>query len=230
MDCGLVLVVDDDPQVLGLLKTCLEAQNFVVLCTQTGQSCLQLVRERSPDVVVLDLTLPDMDGLSVCREIRKTLTTPVLILSAQNTDVDKIVGLEVGADDYLGKPFNPRELVARVRALHRRRLGFPEASKPSSGLLVRGDAIIDTSAHSVQVKGHSVHVTPTEFLLLCELAGRPGQVLSRQALLDRVWGPDYYGDTRIVDVHVRHLRKKLKAKSNSNYVVSVRGVGYKWDD
>lgn len=230
MDCGIVLVVEDDTQTLALLKVCLEAQNFVVLGAQTGSEALTLVEEKRPDVIVLDISLPDMDGLTVCRTLRQSSSIPVLMLSAQNSDVDKIIGLEVGADDYLGKPFNPRELVARVRALYRRKLGFASAEKNSGAVLVRGDATIDTSAHSVEIRGESVHVTPKEFSLLRELAGHPGQVLSRQVLLDRVWGHDYYGDVRIVDVHVRHLRKKLDAKGKGGCVVAVRGVGYKWDD
>jgi DNA-binding response OmpR family regulator len=227
LSCGKVLVVEDDVDTLLLVKECLESSNFEVDSTQTGQGALDLIRAAEPDVLVLDLNLPDIDGLTVCRELRKSHQTPVLFLSSQDSDIDKIVGLEVGADDYLGKPFNPRELVARVRALYRRRNNFGQ-SQENPGLLVRGNLEIDKGAHSVKVDGEALHLTPTEFSLLYELALHPSQVLTRPVLLERIWGPDYFGDERLVDVHVRHLRKKLKARNCGEHVASVRGVGYKW--
>lgn len=228
VSCGKVLVVEDDFQIMELVRACLKEGNFEVHCVETGQAALECLNRDSPDVLILDVNLPDIDGLSVCREVRRTHGLPILMLSAQKEDVDKVIGLEVGADDYLGKPFSPRELLARVRALHRRRSGF-EQRKESKQILTRGDVVVDQSAHTVTVKDTQLHLTPTEFSLLVALVDRPGQVMTRQMLLDRVWGEEYFGDERIVDVHIRHLRKKLKKHSQTEYVVSVRGVGYRWE-
>ncbi|MBI3928628.1 MAG: response regulator transcription factor [Armatimonadetes bacterium] len=227
MTYGRVVVIDDDPDVCDLVRLCLEEAGFSVEIVRDGKAGLEAVDTRPPDLVVLDVSLPTLDGLTVCRELRRRHNMPILMLSARGQDVDKVVGLEVGADDYLSKPFNPRELEARVRALFRRwtRLGAPGQERE---LLVRGALGIDVQAHEVQIGGVPVHLTPTEFALLHHLAAHPGQVMTRQVLLDRVWGDDYYGDERTVDVHIRHLRGKLKQVDPTEYVVAVRGVGYKF--
>lgn len=228
--CGTIFVVEDDPEILRMVKDCLENSNFQVRFAQTGQEALESIEADSPDLVILDINLPDIDGLSICRELRKSQNLPILMLSSQSSDIDKIIGLEVGADDYLAKPFNPRELVARIRALQRRIPKSAQQAPASENILHRGRIVINKGAHTVQIDGEAVHLTPTEFSLLHALALRPGIVLSRQMLLDRIWGDDYYGDERIVDVHIRHLRKRLKVSGCNERVHSVRGVGYKWKD
>ncbi len=228
---GKVLIVEDDEDVLELVRDCLEEAGFKTHGIQDGGSVLEWVAVNHPDVIVLDVNLPGMDGISLCRELRRKFNMPVLILSARGNEIDKVVGLEVGADDYLVKPFTPRELVARVRALYRRWTVFQPSGQPGQEVqLIRaGEIVIDCKGHTVEVKGNPVHLTPIEFSLLQVFASHPGQVLSRQRLLDLVWGEDFYGDERTVDVHVRHLRSKLKRFDTKDYLVSVRGVGYKFE-
>ncbi|MHB2020696.1 MAG: response regulator [Candidatus Xenobia bacterium] len=225
---GKVLLVDDDPDILDLLVTVLGEHGYETRVARDGQAALAAVADFLPDVVVLDVMMPQMDGLTVCRELRRTQEMPILILSARGEDLDKILGLEVGADDYLTKPFNPKELVARVRAMFRRlRLGAP---REGEDVMRRGLVKIQVPQQRVEVKGLEVKLTPIEFNLLKVLADKPGVVLSRQDLLDRVWGQEYAGDERTVDTHVRHLRGKLqKAWPDCQYIVSVWGVGYKFE-
>ena len=226
MQCGKILVIEDDPTILTLIKHSLEGAQFEVLCEQTGKSGMALLSEAKPDALVLDINLPDMDGLSICREVRKRMSLPVLMLSSQNEDLDKVIGLEVGADDYMGKPFNPRELVARVRALLRRKDGFSLTEEDQ--IVNCGPIRMDITAHTAKFGETALHLTPTEFNLLKTLISKPGQAFSRQALLDAVWGRDYIGDERIVDVHVRNLRNKLEEVDETPHLQSVRGIGYKW--
>ena len=236
---GQILVVEDDEDIARLLAVALESARFQVKVLGDGRLALESVLASAPDVIIMDVDLPGLDGLSLCREVRKFSEVPVLMLSALREDIDKIVGLELGADDYLGKPFNMRELVARVRALHRRSQsrehGEPDPSppKPSSQAITDSEVLdfgclkIDLAARVVEVAGSSVHLTATEFSLLQALAQRPGRVFSRQQLLDLVWGPEWVGTDRTVDVHLRRTRSKLLEHSPHEFVEAVRGVGYK---
>jgi DNA-binding response OmpR family regulator len=187
-----------------------------------GRDALERVAAEKPDLIVLDLMLPDLDGLEVCRRIRQTSDVPILMLTARDEDVDKIIGLEVGADDYLTKPFNPRELVARVKSILRR--SVPERREAQTKQIKHGDLEIDVGRREVLVSGNEVQLAPKEFDLLWELLDHRGLVLTRDQLLERVWGYTFAGDTRTVDVHVRQLRRKL---GEASPIVTVWGVGYK---
>jgi len=216
-----VIAVDDEPHILELVKLYLEREGHQVDGAATGKDALSKLSTATPDLVVLDLMLPDMDGFEVCRQIRAKSNVPVLMLTARKDDVDKIVGLELGADDYLTKPFNPRELVARVRAVLRR---YQTGLKPGE-VVGMAKLRIDLSRYEVLVDGHQVKLRTKEFALLAALAQNPGIVLSRERLLEMVWGYDFYGETRTVDVHVNHLRDKI---ANSGVQIeTVRGTGYK---
>ena len=229
MGQGTILVIEDDLGVSRLICDSLETARFQVVSVQSGRAGLDILSKASPepDVVILDINLPDLDGLSVCRELRRFSDAPVLMLSSLDQDLDRVIGLEVGADDYLGKPFDPRELVARIRALHRRHHGFPERGEPSVAVS-RGPFNIDALAHTVHCDGVLLELTRIEFGLLNTLISDSGRVHSRQDLLDVVWGPDYVGDERLVDVHIRNLRKKIAARNSTEFIKSIRGVGYRW--
>jgi len=215
-----ILVVDDEKHIVELAKLYLENEGYTVESAYNGREALEKARSLRPALIVLDLMLPEVDGFEVCRRIRKERDTPILMLTARSDDVDKIVGLELGADDYLTKPFNPRELVARVKAILRRY----EASKLTRRVEI-GDLVVDLDRREATVKGKPIHLRTREFDLLAAFAQNPGIVLSRERLLDIVWGYDYYGETRTVDVHVAHLREKLRGSSVS--IETVWGVGYK---
>jgi DNA-binding response OmpR family regulator len=216
-----ILVVDDEKNIVQLARLYLSNEGFRVEEAYDGKQALERARSLKPDLIVLDVMMPEMDGLSVCREIRKTSNVPIIILTARNDDVDKIVGLEVGADDYVTKPFNPRELVARVKAVLRR---SQSTVQPESVLEV-GDIRLDPLRREVTVAGKQVMLRAKEFDLLKEFMRHQGIVLDRERLLNLVWGQDFYGDTRTIDVHVAWLRDKLAgAKAR---VQTVWGVGYK---
>ncbi|OGO41842.1 MAG: DNA-binding response regulator [Chloroflexi bacterium RBG_16_58_8] len=215
-----ILVVDDEPHILELAKMYLEREGFNVECIGTGKAALAAMAG-NPDLVILDLMLPDIDGFEVCRQIRAKSNVPVLMLTARKDDVDKIVGLELGADDYCTKPFNPRELVARVKAILRR----SQAGSAPGNIIEMGSLRIDLSRHEVNVAGQPVTLRTKEFSLLAALAQNQGMVFSREKLLELVWGYDYYGETRTVDVHVNHLREKLAGSGVS--IETLRGTGYK---
>ncbi|HHS98452.1 MAG TPA: response regulator transcription factor [Chloroflexi bacterium] len=219
-----VLIVDDEENIIELARMYLEQEGFRVDAATDGATALEKIAQNPPAVLILDLMLPEVDGWEVCRRIRSGTAAPdlpIIMLTARDDDVDKVVGLELGADDYVTKPFNPRELVARVKAILRRvsRLERPEAP------IHVGDLTIDPARHEVTVAGKPISLRPKEFDLLRTLAEHRGMVLSRQQLLDRVWGYDFYGESRTVDVHIAHLRKKL-ADSNVR-IETVVGVGYK---
>ena len=216
-----ILVVDDEPNIIELAKLYLERDGYQVKDATNGQDALSRFSAVNPDLIILDLMLPDIDGFEVCRQIRAKSEVPIMMLTARKEDIDKIVGLELGADDYLTKPFNPRELVARVRAILRR---YQTGLKPSDIVEV-GGLRIDLSGHEVSVGGQQVKLRTKEFALLATFAQNLGIVLSREKLLEMVWGFDYYGETRTVDVHVNHLRDKI-AGSGIN-IETVRGTGYK---
>jgi len=216
-----ILVVDDEPHIIELTKLYLEREGYQVEGVGTGQDALSRLNSFNPDLIILDLMLPDIDGFEVCRQIRAKSDVPILMLTARKEDIDKIVGLELGADDYSTKPFNPRELVARVKAILRRYKG----GLKSGDTVEVGDIRIDLSRHEVTVDGQPVKLRTKEFALLSTLAQNPGVVLSREKLLDLVWGYDYYGETRTVDVHVNHLREKIAGSSTQ--IETIRGMGYR---
>jgi len=217
-----VLVVEDEASIASFVAAYLKNAGYGVRTTASGSEALRLVESEKPALVVLDLMLPDMDGVEVCKRIRQKGDLPVLMLTARDEDVDKIIGLEVGADDYMTKPFNPRELVARVKAILRR--SGPERDKRESAVLKHGDLSIDAGRREVKVGETEVQLAPKEFDLLWELLDHKGLVLTRDQLLERVWGYTFAGDTRTVDVHVRQLRRKL---GDASPIVTVWGVGYK---
>jgi two-component system, OmpR family, alkaline phosphatase synthesis response regulator PhoP len=217
-----VLVVEDETSIASFVALYLKNAGYRVQTAGTGQEALDLLSHDRPDLVVLDLMLPDIDGIEVCRRIRRSSDLPILMLTARDEDVDKIIGLEVGADDYLTKPFNPRELVARVKSILRR--AVPERREPQERQLKHGSLEIDAGRREVHVDGTEVQLAPKEFDLLWELLDHRGLVLTRDQLLERVWGYTFAGDTRTVDVHVRQLRRKL---GDASPIVTVWGVGYK---
>jgi DNA-binding response OmpR family regulator len=217
-----VLVVEDESSIASFVAAYLKNAGYAVRTTPSGQEALRLVDAEKPALVVLDLMLPDLDGVEVCKRIRQKGDMPVLMLTARDEDVDKIIGLEVGADDYMTKPFNPRELVARVKAILRR--SAPERDKRESAVLRHGDLSVDAGRREVKVGETEIQLAPKEFDLLWELLDHRGLVLTRDQLLERVWGYTFAGDTRTVDVHVRQLRRKL---GDASPIVTVWGVGYK---
>ena len=225
---GIVLVVDDEINILELAKMYLEQDGFSVISARDGQAALNRIEADQPDLVVLDLMLPVVDGWKVCRETRARSDVPILMLTARDDDVDKIVGLELGADDYMTKPFNPRELVARVRAILRRtggRGGEPvaEAADP----LQVGDLVINPASRVATAAGQELDLRAKEFDLLRTLAEHQGNVLSREQLLNLVWGFDFYGQTRTIDVHVAHVRARLEEAQSRSNIETVWGIGYK---
>lgn len=221
-----ILVVDDDEHIRELATLYLEKEGFLVLSARDGASAVDAIARDEPSLVVLDLMLPGMSGYDVCKRVRAENNVPIIMLTARDEDVDKIVGLELGADDYITKPFNPRELVARVKALLRRANG-PAAV--ADGHVIRSGALsIDKQRREARVGDRELTLRTKEFDLLAALAENAGIVLTREQLLDRVWGYNFYGETRTVDVHVQHVRAKL-ADTGMN-IVTVRGVGYKLAD
>jgi DNA-binding response OmpR family regulator len=221
-----ILVVDDEQRIIDLASMYMEQEGYRVVSALDGLSALKMIQETPPALVVLDLMLPHLDGLEVCRRVRAQSDIPIIMLTARSEDIDKIVGLELGADDYLTKPFNPRELVARIKAILRRtEKRSSEASPSSSRLLSLGNLVIDPQARTVKVEGRGVELRMKEFDLLCVLVENRGMVFSREKLLDVVWGYSFAGETRTVDVHIAHLRHKLKGMTAS--IETVWGVGYK---
>lgn len=222
-----ILVVDDEEGILELVEYHLRRAGFDVVLANTGLDGYQMATDARPDLVILDLMLPDMDGFEVCRRIRRHSEVPVLMLTARTDDVDKIVGLEIGADDYVTKPFNPRELVARVRALLRRSGHMAQETLPVQ--LVFGQLAVDLDRKDVRLNGQSIQLSPTEFALLEAFVQHPERLWTRHELLDRVWGEDFVGDPRVVDVYVRYLREKLgEDAANPRWLATVRGMGYRW--
>lgn len=221
-----ILVVDDDKKIVNLLKLYLEKDSYRVFAAYDGVQALDFARRKQPDLIILDLMLPQIDGLDVCRILQAEADTPIIMLTARTTETDKLIGLELGADDYITKPFSPREVVARVRTVLRR--AGKESSQGPPEMRFPG-LVIDRRRHEVRVQGESVALTPTEFKLLETLAGDPGRVFSRLDLLERVFGYDFGGFERTVDVHVKNLRKKIEADPrNPVYVQTIYGVGYKF--
>jgi two-component system OmpR family response regulator len=228
-----VLIVEDDRTLLDVLKYNLNKEGYQVLTAADGTQAVETARSKKPDLVILDVMLPKMDGYEVCRILRGEMTVPILMLTAKTEEIDKVVGLELGADDYMTKPFSMRELLARVRAMLRR----AEMMKKEAMVSERtpppfrvGDLEIDTSRRRVSRAGVIMDLSRTEFALLEFLARNQGQVFSRDHLLERVWGYDYAGDTRTVDVHIRWLRQKIEVDpAHPQHLLTVRGVGYKFE-
>ena len=222
-----ILVVDDEKTIVKLLRAYLEEAGYRVVTAPDGRQALFVARHEKPDLVILDLMMPEMDGWEFTRRFRQENNAPIIMLTARVEDMDKILGLELGADDYVTKPFSPREVVARVRAVLRR--AGAETAAPS--VLRAGDLILDRDAHSVTLVGKPVDLTPTEFDLLVALMSRPGRAMSRLDLLDATQGDAYEGYERTVDVHIKNLRRKIEANARDpNYVLTVFGVGYKFRD
>jgi DNA-binding response OmpR family regulator len=217
-----VLVVEDESSIASFVSLYLKNAGYAVRTAATGGDALTQAAAHDPALIVLDLMLPDIDGIEVCKRIRQRSDVPILMLTARDEDVDKIIGLEVGADDYLTKPFNPRELVARVKSILRR--ATPERRERESETITHGDLLVDAGRREVHVGDDEIQLAPKEFDLLWELLDHRGLVLTRDQLLERVWGYTFAGDTRTVDVHVRQLRRKL---GDASPIVTVWGVGYK---
>jgi two-component system alkaline phosphatase synthesis response regulator PhoP len=225
MTQATILVVDDEANIIELARMYLEQDGFTVIAAEDGRAALECIARDAPDLVVLDLMLPEVDGWEVCRRTRAQSDVPIIMLTAREDDIDKIVGLELGADDYMTKPFNPRELVARVRAILRRTMpdGQPATGKP----VEVGDVRIDPARREVTAAGQRLELRAKEFDLLHTLAEHAELVLSREQLLELVWGFDFYGQTRTVDVHVAHLRAKLGGAGSAVSIETVWSVGYK---
>jgi len=222
-----VLVVDDEPAFRDGLRVALEAEGFVVDLAEDGVEALAKFHAVAPDLVLLDVMLPLMSGIDVCREIRTTSQTPVIMVSARREEIDTVVGLEVGADDYVSKPYRVRELVARMRTVLRRTTHAPGAQEQRVELRV-GNIVLDRDRHVVTVDSEVVKLALKEFQLLALLMDNAGLVVTRQVLIDRVWGFDYVGDTKTLDVHIKRLRSKLESDpANPEYIRTIRGLGYK---
>jgi two-component system response regulator VicR len=223
-----ILVVDDEKAISDIVKYSLIQEGFEVLTAFDGEEAIEKVKEYRPDLILLDLMLPKKDGLEVAREIRKSYEMPIIIVSAKDSEIDKILGLELGADDYVTKPFSNRELIARIKAnLRRRELPPKEAENLSQPDIVVGDLVIHLDAYIASKLGKTIDLTHREFELLHYLAKHLGQVMTREHLLQTVWGYDYFGDVRTVDVTVRRLREKIEdTPSNPTYLITRRGVGY----
>ncbi|SNS24216.1 two-component system, OmpR family, alkaline phosphatase synthesis response regulator PhoP [Anaerovirgula multivorans] len=222
-----ILAVDDEEHILELIKFNLEKNGFQVITSDNGEKALELLARNPIDLVVLDLMLPGIDGLEVCKEIRRMEgynKLPIIMLTAKGEETDRILGLELGADDYVTKPFSVRELIARVKAVLRR---SEDVKKDNTKVLKFKDIVIDLEKHEVTVGVKQIELTLKEFELLKILMENRGKVMTRNVLLDEVWGYDYFGETRTVDVHIRHLRKKIGDDETSEYIETIRGVGYK---
>lgn len=227
-----ILVVDDEARIVRLVRTYLEGAGFQVSAAYDGREALQAFRSERPDLVVLDLMLPEIDGLDVARAIRRESDVPIIMLTARAEETDRLIGLELGADDYVVKPFSPRELTARVRAVLRRTNPVTEASGPAQDeVLEVGDLRLDTARRQASLRGQPIDLTAVQFDLLTVMARQPGRVFSRMQLLDAVQGEAYEGYERTIDAHVKNLRKAMGDNSRApRYILTVRGVGYKLAD
>ncbi|AOH57356.1 response regulator YycF [Peribacillus muralis] len=224
-----ILVVDDEKPIADILQFNLKKEGYEVFCAYDGNEALKMVEERQPDLILLDIMLPQRDGMEVCREVRKKYETPIIMLTAKDSEIDKVLGLELGADDYVTKPFSTREIIARVKANLRRQQAVPvpdqDTNEPKE--ITIGTLTIHPDAYVVSKRGDTIELTHREFELLHYLAKHIGQVMTREHLLQTVWGYDYFGDVRTVDVTVRRLREKIEDNpSHPGWIVTRRGVGY----
>ncbi|MCC3358999.1 response regulator YycF [Bacillus sp. REN16] len=224
----VILVVDDEKPIADILQFNLEKEGYKVVCAYDGNEALEKVEEIDPDLILLDIMLPHKDGMEVCREVRKKHDMPIVMLTAKDSEIDKVLGLELGADDYVTKPFSTRELLARVKANLRRHQQISEAAtQDTSNEITVGSLVIHPDAYVVSKRGETIELTHREFELLHYLAKHLGQVMTREHLLQTVWGYDYFGDVRTVDVTVRRLREKIEdSPSHPTWIVTRRGVGY----
>lgn len=223
-----VLIIEDDPNIAELIRLYLEKDDFKVSIASDGKSGVDIFFKAHPDIVLLDIMLPELDGWEVCREIRKTDKTPIIMLTAKDETVDKVTGLELGADDYISKPFDMKEVIARIHAVLRR--FSPETEENTSDDIKTFDnLVINMAAYEVLIRGKKVEMPPKELELLNFLASHPNRVFTRNQLLDDVWGFEYFGDSRTVDVHVKRLREKIDGASDTWSLKTVWGVGYKFE-
>nr|WP_143287046.1 response regulator transcription factor [Caenibacillus caldisaponilyticus] len=227
-----IMVVDDEPSIVTLLQFNLTQAGYDVVTAGDGLTALEVAEKEQPDLIILDLMLPGKDGLDVCRDLRfKKIMTPILMLTAKDEEFDKVLGLELGADDYMTKPFSPREVVARVKAILRRTAQPETASESNDEKITIGELEIYPGRYEAFLRGTELDLTPKEFELLVYLARNKGRVLSREQLLERVWDYEFAGDTRIVDVHVSHLREKIEENTRKPlYIKTIRGLGYKLEE
>ena len=221
-----ILICDDDPVVHESLGIYLKAEHYEALSAMDGREALEMAQNEHPDLIILDLMMPEMSGTEVCREIRKTSNVPIIMLTAKGEEIDRILGLELGADDYIVKPFSPREVLARIKAVLRR---FNDNGESPDGTLHFDGLDINLDNYLVQVNGETVPFTPKEVEILHQLASHQGQVFTREQILEQVWGYDYFGDTRTVDTHIKRIRQKLNVPGAKWSVITIYGVGYKFE-
>lgn len=227
---GKIVIVEDEPNLLEAVSYNLRMEGFEVLTASDGELALDVVRENNPDLVILDVMLPKLDGFELCKIIRKENDVPILMLTAKGDEIDRIVGLEIGADDYVLKPFSMRELMARVRVLFRRhRATKTHEIVDEIDSVCEGNLVVNLKAHTVQLDGTNISLKPKEYDLLALLLTNPGRAYTRDQILDEIWGPNHFGDKRTVDVHIRGLRKKIEPDSQSpKHIITIRGVGYRF--
>ena len=226
-----VLVIEDEENLLKAIKYNLEQDGYKVQSAMDGEQGLEMARQTQPSMIILDIMLPKLDGIEVCRILRRESNVPILMLTAKSEEIDRVVGLELGADDYVTKPFSMRELMARTKAILRRySLSASDTAKESGKILRAGKLEVNISKHVVTLEGEPLELKPREFDLLALLVENAGRALSRDQILENIWGQDYYGDTRTVDVHIRWLREKIESDPGSpKQIITIRGVGYRFD-
>lgn len=227
----VVLVIEDEENLLKAIKYNLEQDGYKVQSAMDGEQGLELARQMEPSMIILDIMLPKMDGIEVCRILRRESAVPILMLTAKSEEIDRVVGLELGADDYVTKPFSMRELLARIKAILRRYSQSSNGKAAESGKVLKaGKLEVNLSKHEVTLGGELLELKPREFDLLALLVENAGRALTRDQILERIWGQDYYGDTRTVDVHIRWLREKIEGNPGSpKQIITIRGVGYRFD-
>ena len=230
MTVGKIVIVEDEPNLLEAVSYNLRMEGFEVLTASDGELAFDVVREYNPDLVILDVMLPKLDGFELCKIIRKENDVPIMMLPAKGDEIDRIVGLEIGADDYVLKPFSMRELMARVRVLFRRhRATKTHEIVDEIDSVCEGNLVVNLKAHTVQLDGTNISLKPKEYDLLALLLTNPGRAYTRDQILDEIWGPNHFGDKRTVDVHIRGLRKKIELDSQSpKHIITIRGVGYRF--